>query len=371
MYYSNPAAIPGAYCIGLPVLLPANAPHRQAFIINTFAALLGKYRPVILLPGRIPVLCRLYLYDGSKNLLLCYTVVCNIQYGQYNFVFLFIHLIFMLQQDEEGIILIIAGTIMLLMLGMFIISFLFFYQKKHNAHLSEKSQLQAKFDQEMLKAQLEIQEQTLTYISREIHDNIGQVLSFVKLSLASAKTPDEKQNHKKIDENRELISQAINDLRDLSKSLSFERIKSLGLETAIESELERVNKSGLVKANLNVIGQTYKLGVERELVLFRIFQEGLNNALKHAHARNLYITLNYTADLFTLTIDDDGAGFSVRDKLKDNGGSGLKNMDSRAALIGGSATIDSTPGKGCCIKITIDPITYANYAEGIYTNSPG
>ena len=274
----------------------------------------------------------------------------------------------MLQQDEEVIILIIAGTIMLLLLGIFIISFLFFYQKKHNSHITEKSQLQAQFDHEMLKAQLEIQEQTLTHISREIHDNIGQVLSFVKLSLASAKSPDEKQNHQKIDENRELIAQAITDLRDLSKSLSFERIKTMGLQKAIEHELERVNKSGLVKANLQVTGETYDLGTERELVLFRIFQEGLNNVLKYAYACNLHITLNYSADLFTLTLEDDGSGFSVADKLKENSGSGLKNMENRAALIGGSATIVSVPGKGCCIKISFNPITYDN---GTYPNSPG
>jgi signal transduction histidine kinase len=277
----------------------------------------------------------------------------------------------MFQQDQEVIILIIAGTIMLLLLGMFIISFLFFYQKKHNSHITEKSQLQAQFDQEMLKAQLEIQEQTLTHVSREIHDNIGQVLSFVKLSLASAKSNDEHQNHKKIDENRELIAQAITDLRDLSKSMSYERIKNLGLQTAIDKEVTRVNKRDLMHCKMQVEGDVYELGAQRELVLFRIFQEALNNTLKYANAGNLNICLNYSADLFTLTIEDDGAGFLVADKLKENSGSGLKNMENRAALIGGSATIDSIPGKGCCIKITLDPLTYDNYANGTYPNSPG
>ncbi|MEO6150027.1 MAG: sensor histidine kinase [Mucilaginibacter sp.] len=274
-------------------------------------------------------------------------------------------------QQEEVIVLIIAGTIMLLLLGIFIVSFLFFYQKKHNSHITEKSQLQAQFDQELLKAQLEIQEQTLTHVSREIHDNIGQVLSFVKLSLASAKKMDDKQKNQKIDENRELVAQAITDLRDLSKSLSFERIKTLGLQQAIALELERINKSDIIKTHLHTTGEVYEMDGQKELVLFRIFQEALNNAFKHAYARNLRISLIYAADLFTLTIEDDGAGFSVADKLKENSGSGLKNMDNRAALIGGSATIDSLPGEGCCIKISLDPITRENYANGNYPNSPG
>ncbi|GAA4336741.1 hypothetical protein GCM10023149_45830 [Mucilaginibacter gynuensis] len=277
----------------------------------------------------------------------------------------------MLQQDEEVITLIIAGTIMLLLLGMFIISFLFFYQRKHNNHLSEKTQLQSKFHQELLKTQIEVQEQTLNHISREIHDNIGQVLSFVKLSLATVKNMDTGQQHQKIDENRELIAQAINDLRDLSKSLSFERIKVVGLKSAIMREVDRINKSELIKAELEVKGDEYELGAQRELVLFRIFQEAFNNTLKYAFAANLKICLNYTADLFTLEIEDNGAGFSITDKLKENSGSGLKNMENRATLIGGTATISSEPGEGCSIKISLDPLVKQNYADGHYPNSAG
>ncbi|RVU01427.1 sensor histidine kinase [Mucilaginibacter limnophilus] len=277
----------------------------------------------------------------------------------------------MFQQEQEVISLIIAGTIMLLLLGIFIIGFLFFYQKKHNSYISEKAQIQSQFDQELLKAQIEIQEQTLSHISREIHDNIGQVLSFVKLSLASAKTMDEKKNHEKIDETRELISQAITDLRDLSKSLSYERIKMIGLPEAIKAEVDRVTKSGLLNTTLYVSEEHYPLGVQRELVLFRIFQEALNNTLKYAHARNLHISLNYTANLFTLTIEDDGKGFSVADKMNEHSGAGLKNMENRAALIGGSAIINSELGKGCNIKISLNPIAQNNYADGTNQNSAG
>ncbi|RYY34026.1 MAG: sensor histidine kinase [Sphingobacteriaceae bacterium] len=277
----------------------------------------------------------------------------------------------MFQQEQEVISLVIAGTIMLLLLGIFIIGFLFFYQKKHNSYITEKAQIQSVFDQELLKAQIEIQEQTLTHISREIHDNIGQVLSFVKLSLASAKMLDEKKNHEKIDETRELISQAITDLRDLSKSLSYERIKLIGLPDAIKAEVDRVTKSGLLNTTFNVTGEIFPLGTERELVLFRIFQEALNNTLKYAYARNLHITLNYTTNLFNLDIQDDGKGFSVADKMKEHSGAGLKNMQNRAALIGGSAVINSDPGNGCNINIMLHSIAQNNYADGIHQNSAG
>jgi len=102
----------------------------------------------------------------------------------------------MLQQDQELIALVVAGTIMLLMLGIFIISFLFFYQKKHNTHLSEKEILRSSFKQELLKTRIEIQEETLAHVSREIHDNISQVLSFVKLNLAMIEDADEASKKK-------------------------------------------------------------------------------------------------------------------------------------------------------------------------------
>ncbi|WP_373010660.1 sensor histidine kinase [Mucilaginibacter sp.] len=243
------------------------------------------------------------------------------------------------------------------------------YRKRRNTQLIENIELKAAFRQELLKAQNEIQEQTLTNVSREIHDNITQVLSFVKLNLAMTGTLSEFEKAQKVNESRKLVAQAIADLRDLSKSMSFEHIVKLGLVTTIEIEAGRISKSGIVNVAFVVEGDTYPLGDQRELVLFRIFQEALNNVLKHSGAKLLKINLQYSEQIFTLTIADDGAGFLNNDLQKD--GSGLKNMRSRATLIGAVLTINSEPGKGCCIKITIDPLLQQVYANANYPNSTG
>jgi len=270
----------------------------------------------------------------------------------------------MYQQDQQSIVLIIAGTIMLLMLGIFIIGFLFFYQRRHNSHISEKEMLQSAFKQELLKTRIEIQEETLTNISREIHDNITQVLSFIKLNLAMVNEVDD-ISKQKIDESRVLVSQIIHDLRNLSKSLSFEHIARLGLIKTMELEVDRINNSGLLSVELKVKGDKYSLGEQRELVLFRIFQEALNNTLKYAGAKHLNIGLQYHDELFNLTLEDDGDGFSaiLLDKSK---GSGLKNIENRATLIGAMATINSSPGKGCCIKVSLNPLEQKIYADGYH-----
>jgi len=249
----------------------------------------------------------------------------------------------------------------------FIIYFIVLYRNKQLKNKQEQEQQQSAFRQELLKAQIEMQEQTLLYVSREIHDNVTQVLSFVKLSLAMAGKSSEDHKQTKINESRELVAQVITDLRDLSKSLSFEHITHLGLVKTIEIETKRINKSGIINVSLSAEGDIYPLGEQRELVLFRIFQETLNNTLKHSGAKHLKIALQYHSELFNLTLEDDGDGFSaiLLDKSK---GSGLKNIENRATLIGAVATINSSPGKGCCISVSLNPLEQRLYADGYHPN---
>jgi signal transduction histidine kinase len=269
---------------------------------------------------------------------------------------------------HELYVVLCLGLVLIGFLASFIIYFIVLYKNKQLSHKREQDKLQAVFQQELLKTQVEMQEQTLNHISREIHDNITQVLSFVKLNLAFPAKATREQVELKISESRNLVAQVINDLRDLSKSLSYEHIIQLGLVQTMEIEAGRINKSGIIKIELSVGGDARNLGEERELVVFRIFQEALNNALKHSGAKLLKISLDYFDHLFNLTIQDNGVGFQA-DTLS-NSGSGLRNMVNRAALIGADAVIDSAPGKGCCIKITIDPLTQYTHANRNH-DSPG
>ena len=250
--------------------------------------------------------------------------------------------------------LILAASILVTCIAGFVIYFVVLYKNRQVANIKEKEQLKSAFRQEVLKTQIEVQEQTFIYVSREIHDNITQVLSFVKLNLAIIDKSDEQQKQAKIVESKELIAQVINDLRDLSKSLSFEYISTLGLVKTITIEAERINKSGILEAGLEIKGDVYSLGEQRELVLFRIFQEALNNTLKYSGANHLKIMLEYAPDLFTLTVEDNGSGFTAGIPGS-NTGSGLRNMENRATLIGAVANIESSPGNGCCIKVTLNP----------------
>lgn len=272
-----------------------------------------------------------------------------------------------ISDDSIENVVLLAGAVFTGIVG-FVIYFVVLYRNRQLKNKKEQDEREAEFRQELLKTQLEIQEQTFEYVSKEIHDNITQVLSFVKLSLGTVGNTLEPDKKAKVNESRELIAQSINDLRDLSKSLSFEHISSLGLAKTIENEVERINKSGLLKVYFSAEGQPFSIGEQHELVLFRILQEALNNALKHAAAKHFKIGLQYHHDLLNLSLEDDGLGFSPG-LLNNKSGSGLRNMENRAALIGGKATIESAPGNGCRINISLNSFKQHNTDGGPHPNS--
>jgi len=265
------------------------------------------------------------------------------------------------KESPEIIITLIAGTSTLLLLGALMISFLFLYRKRHRRLLQERQQLKLSYERELLKSQLEIQEQTFRQISQEIHDNIGQVLSLAKLNLATMDPSHLPNLEQKISDSKKLVSQAIYDLRNLSHGLSTDYITDLGLARAIEHELEMVRKSGDYETLFECDGKSYSLDKQQELIIYRMIQETLNNIIKHAASQKIIIHLRYRPEELTLSIIDNGKGFDLT-PITDNSsfGLGIKNMHNRARLIGAGFQISSTLEEGTSVTISLPvgtPIT--------------
>ena len=259
----------------------------------------------------------------------------------------------------------IIATLILLALVFFIILFLLEFQKNKRKHTLEKTILQSQHQQALLQTQLEIQEQTLKTISEEIHDNVGQVLSLAKLNLNTLQQGEDK----KIQDTKNLVSKAINDLRNLSRSIHGDRIAQLGLQQSIEDELNILQNSGQFTTTLKLSGSNYKLAPQKEMVLFRIVQEALNNAVKHSKAKNITVQLNYQPNLFCLTISDDGIGFTTTALPAAKSGIGLTSMQNRAALIGGIYSMQSLINKGTVVSVTLaKEANTANQITNVLTN---
>ncbi len=260
------------------------------------------------------------------------------------------------EENSNVVFYVIAvGSILLVLLGIFLISFMFIYQKRHNKHLKEKQQLQTQFQQTLLESQLEIQEQTVNVVSQEIHDNIGQDLSLAKLNIVTIDICQPETAQIKINDSRDLVGKAIQDLRNLARSMSTSYITEMGLLRSVEYEVEMIRKSGAFLPQLHVEGQVTKINPQRELILFRIFQELINNIIKHAAAKKVDIRIVFTEELLNITVIDNGKGFDATQLTHSNSafGLGLRNMKNRAQLIGADFSITSIPGTGTTANIRL------------------
>jgi len=251
----------------------------------------------------------------------------------------------MLLTIKSNDLLIIGTTLIVLLLGLTLVFLFLFIQRRKQKYLLERKETQAKYDKELAKSQNEIRERALENLSWEIHDNVGQLLSISKMQLNRLETKISDENKNDLAEVTSLVSKSLQDLRALSKSLNPVSIKEIGLIKALELEINRYNRLNFIKAKLNIVNESFRLDKEKETILFRIVQEFITNAIKHAKASELNVTLLYKNDELEITVKDNGIGFDMNNK-KIIKGVGLFNMEGRAKLINATFGMNSIKNKG-------------------------
>lgn len=254
--------------------------------------------------------------------------------------------------DQEIIAIVVGTTVVLLILLSFIISFLFIYKNRQLRNKTEQKQLREKYEQEVLKTQLEIREQTLKNISEEIHDNVGQVLSLAVLNLSAINLQDTDKAYEKIEHTTERLKTVVGTLRDLSKTLDADNIEKLGLAAMVARELNLLERTGTWKTVFQLQGEDRKLDTSREIVVFRIIQESLNNIIKHARANQVEVRFEYDEKKLMVAISDNGIGFSSPANNATDG-SGLSNMARRSKLIDAEFRIESSPALGTKVTLMV------------------
>lgn len=208
----------------------------------------------------------------------------------------------------------------------------------------------------MARAVLDAQEHERMEIGKELHDNVNQILSTVRLYLDLEKT-GKKLPFDLIERSSELINSAIAEIRNLSRTLIQPSINDIGLEQAVKELLNVIELSGKLKVQL-VFDKNIEsfLNRQQKLNIFRIIQEQLNNVMKHAHAKKLFISVKKEKNSVSLTVSDDGIGCDLNNIGHDSG-VGLSNIYSRAELFNGSVKITTAPGSGFSLNVFI-PISY-------------
>jgi signal transduction histidine kinase len=237
-------------------------------------------------------------------------------------------------------------------MGAFILTIIFRHRKKQIAYQQILKEMEANYERNILKTQLEIQEQTFQNISREIHDNISLSLTLFKLHLHTLDWSNKEKLSEKIDTSINLLTNSIAGLRDISKGLNADVIIQHGLIKALEDELHRIRQVGMFHIDFEITGIPEYMDHQKELIIFRIVQESFNNIIKHSGATKTKLILYFLVPTLSIIISDNGNGF-YKDLTVSNRQAGLKNMETRIKILKGEMKIESKPGFGTVLSFTI------------------
>ena len=200
---------------------------------------------------------------------------------------------------------------------------------------------------------LEVQEAERRHLARELHDDIGQGLTALKLNLESlARGRDSAALEARITEALDTTRHTIERVRQLSVNLRPLQLDDLGLAAALRSHLDRQAKLGGLAPHFEIQEVPVKLSADIETACFRVAQEAINNIVRHARAANVWLRLFLAGEQLALSVRDDGAGFDVASaqrRAAAGASLGVVSMEERVALAGGSFQIHSTPGQGTVV----------------------
>lgn len=234
--------------------------------------------------------------------------------------------------------------------------------------LESQQQLQAAYRElegrealrrDLLHRAVTAQEQERQRIARELHDTTGQALT--ALGLGFAAVGESLQNNpevasQQVDKLKKLSMQALEELRSLIRNLRPSVLDDLGLVPALQGQVQSFEGNSGVQARFVLNGRRRRLPPEVETIVFRIAQESLNNVARHAAARQVAVLLDFEPNELRLVVEDDGRGFDPQTAYHPQNGRrpwGLLGIEERVLLVGGRCQIESAPGRGTTVKITI------------------
>jgi signal transduction histidine kinase len=221
-------------------------------------------------------------------------------------------------------------------------------RREHERHLATRKALE--LSQERLRALsrrlLEVQEDERGRLARDLHDDIGQALTALKIQLES---------RARVEECVDTVRHTLERVRQLSLSLRPLQLDDLGLVAALRSHLDRQTGIGGLAPHFDALEAPLGVAPELETACFRVAQEAINNVLRHARARNLWLRLFTVDGRLALSVRDDGGGFDLeaaRRRGAAGASLGLVGMEERVALAGGTLDLRSAPGQGTVLLAT-------------------
>ncbi|RYC67319.1 MULTISPECIES: sensor histidine kinase [Spirosoma] len=256
-----------------------------------------------------------------------------------------------------------VGTAVLLMMAVFIIIFVAYYQQKQAKQQLALKELQEQHRRELMAATFRGQEAERKRLAADLHDGIGTMLSVTKMSLNQVERQlnGDTLNMRtalQVQKTRAMIDETMTNVRRISRDLVPTTLDRFGLLPALEELAERASE-GDILVRLDCPDDLQQLSPPLSLTLYRIAQELLNNAIRHARATQIDIQLyclhmNNSVGEVRLSVIDDGVGFDFDAIMEDKrAGLGLRNIESRLSVVDGHVTFDVAPGRGSQIHVQV------------------
>jgi two-component system NarL family sensor kinase len=249
------------------------------------------------------------------------------------------------------------GTLGMVVLTVSLIIFIVLHQRRVLRFQNKINLMEQEQQKILLNASIKLQEEERQRLAADLHDDAGPLLATARLYLNENLVNQDKATQlQSIFQARQIIDDTIQLVRNISHSLMPPTLKNFGLESAINDLFQKISGSGAMNASSRFHEYKERLKGEKELVIFRIVQELINNILKHSNASFIHLTQNVHADKFYLRIHHDGRGIvqSDFDKLnKSNVGLGLKNISSRLRLVEGHINFEKDISQ-TYYKVTIE-----------------
>ena len=251
-------------------------------------------------------------------------------------------------------IFLMIGTMLIAILAITLVVILIITNKRQLKTQLEKQKMQLKFEEELLHTRIEVQEQALLNFSGEIHDSIGQDLSMLRLHMGMLEPYlTDPQGQVMLQQHQVILKNTIKNLRLISHSLNTNLILKQGLEEALGTEVDRIRNFTPLVCSLAIEGEHVDLSKEKELLIFRIFQESVQNITKHAEATEITVALQYQPASLLVSIRDNGKGFSTVETSSSNHQLGLANMRHRTSLLQGTINFQSAVNDGTDVQLTV------------------
>jgi two-component system NarL family sensor kinase len=239
----------------------------------------------------------------------------------------------------------------------FIVFLTLSYQKKKLAQKKELELLKSEIEKEFIATRLEIQEEVLREVSMEIHDNVGQTLLLTNVNFAILHRQLDKSSkpYEMVGEIKDLLSKAMDDLTNLSRSIHPDKIIEIGAFQAMENELLGLQSKGIFQVSVDIakeIRNGLNISPEVHVLLFRIYQELLKNIIKHAEASAIELKITQLINGLVIILSDNGKGFDAS-KNAGSKGIGLSNIEKRLQRFKGHLKIHSHEEAGTSMEIFI------------------